>query len=72
MEKVAKKYENITILTDFDDAGESIGKKLTQLMENRGVKVERFYRKNFKRLLKETGLTTLESIYKLKRDLFLS
>ena len=70
VERVTERFDRVAILTDFDEEGERIGRRLTELMERGGVKVDRFYRKTFRKLMKSVGLTTLESIYKLKKDLF--
>jgi len=70
VDDTVERFERIAVLTDFDEEGEKISRKLTELMERGGIKVDRFYRKSFKKLMKEAGLTTLESIYKLKQELF--
>ena len=70
VDDAVERFKRVAILTDFDEEGERMGRKLTKLMESGGIKVDRFYRNFFKRLMKEAGLTTLESIYKLKQELF--
>ncbi|MCD6530235.1 hypothetical protein J7L06_08150 [Candidatus Bathyarchaeota archaeon] len=70
VDDTVERFRRIAVLTDFDEEGERIGRKLTELMERGGIKVDRFYRNSFKRLMREAGLTTLESIYKLKQELF--
>ena len=70
VDDMVEKFEKVAILTDFDEEGERISRKLTELMERGGVKVDSFYRNSFKKLMKEAGLTTLESIYTLKQELF--
>ncbi|MEM2876224.1 MAG: toprim domain-containing protein [Candidatus Bathyarchaeia archaeon] len=70
VEEVMGRFEKVAILTDFDEEGEKVNRRLTGMMECRGVKVDRFYRRSFRKLMKEVGLTTLESIHKLKREVF--
>lgn len=70
VDDVVEKFKKVAVLTDFDEEGERISRKLTELMERGGVKVDSFYRNSFKKLMKEAGLTTLESIYTLKQELF--
>ncbi|HDN63299.1 MAG TPA: hypothetical protein ENF56_04990 [Candidatus Bathyarchaeota archaeon] len=70
VDDMVEKFKKVAILTDFDEEGERISRKLTELMERGGVKVDSFYRNSFKKLMKEAGLTTLESIYTLKQELF--
>jgi len=67
---VAKKFSNAVILTDFDKQGDSLNRRLTDLFEQRGVKVDRFYRRKFKKLLNEVKVMTIEGIYRIKLDLF--
>ena len=70
VDDMIERFKKVAILTDFDEEGERISRKLTELMERGGVKVDSFYRNSFKKLMKEAGLTTLESIYTLKQELF--
>jgi len=70
VDDMVEKFKKVAVLTDFDEEGERISRKLTELMERGGVKVDSFYRNSFKKLMKEAGLTTLESIYTLKQELF--
>ena len=67
---VSKNFSKITILTDFDEEGRKLNKKLKKHLERKDVKIEELYRRKFWRLLKEVGILTLESIYGLKKELF--
>ena len=67
---VAKEYSNLVVLTDYDEEGISLNKRLSKLFEERGVKVDRFYRRRFLKLLKEARVSTIEGIYSIKLDLF--
>lgn len=67
---IAKKYSNIVVLTDFDEQGIILNKKLSDLFEKRGVKVDKFYRTRFLKLLKAVRISTIEGIYNIKLALF--
>lgn len=70
VEQSSRGFSRVVILTDFDEEGEKVSKALTSIMEERRIKVDRFYRREFRKLLRKAGLTTIESIFKLKRELF--
>jgi len=65
---VAKKNSNVVILTDFDEQGTLLNRRLSKLFEKRGVKVDRFYRRSFQRLLKKLRISTIEGIYSIIRE----
>lgn len=67
--KIADRYAGrvITVLTDFDAYGEAICKRLTRELQNLGVKVDLSCRKELECLLKPISMTTVESIYSLKK-----
>lgn len=65
---VAKKKSNVVILTDFDEQGTLLNRRLSKLFEKRGVKVDRFYRRSFQRLLKKLRISTIEGIYSIIRE----
>ncbi|UCH02538.1 MAG: hypothetical protein JSV20_01755 [Candidatus Bathyarchaeota archaeon] len=67
---IAKRYPRIVVLTDFDEQGVILNKKLSDLFEKRGVKVDRFYRTKFLKLLKAVRISTIEGIYSIKHALF--
>lgn len=69
-EFVAKKFSRVVVLTDFDEAGKDLNRRLSKLLEMKQVKVEHFYRKKFQRLLKEARIFTIEAIYRLKLEPF--
>jgi len=67
---ITEKFPSVAVLTDFDEEGAQLNKKFSRLLERRGVKVDRFYRRRFQKLLKEARISTIEAIYSLKRKLF--
>ena len=70
VEFVAKKFSRMVILTDFDEAGKDLNRRLTKLLEVKRVKVEHVYRRKFQRLLKEARIFTIEAICRIKLELF--
>ena len=69
-ENIAEKFTNTVILTDFDQEGKTLNKKLIKLLEAKNVKVERFYRLRFQKLLQKAKIFTIEGIYSIKLDIF--
>ena len=69
-DSVANRFTEIVILTDFDKAGNTLFKTLTTLFSSRKVKVNNFYRRRFRKLLKTVNTSTIESIYRLKLEQF--
>lgn len=69
-ELAARKFSKLAVLTDFDEEGTLLNKKLTKLFEKRGVKVDRFYRRRFLKLLKKANILTIEGIYNIKLKIF--
>ncbi len=65
---VAKKKSNVVILTDFDEQGTLLNRRLSKLFEKRGVKIDRFYRRSFQRLLKRVRISTIEGVYSIIRE----
>jgi len=65
---VAEKNSNVVVLTDFDEQGTLLNRKLSKLFEKRGVKVDRFYRRSFQRLLKKLRISTIEGIYSIIQE----
>jgi 5S rRNA maturation endonuclease (ribonuclease M5) len=65
VEFLAKRFEYVSILTDFDEEGESFCKELSRELERKGVKVERVFREKIRELLRPFKIRAIESIYKL-------
>ena len=63
-----KHYSNVAVLTDFDEEGINLDRRLSQRFQARGVAVDRFYRRRFRKLLKTAGISTIEGIYTLKLE----
>ena len=67
---IAKRFSSVVILTDFDKEGLYLNKKLTTLLENRGVKVNKFYRNKIQRMLRRINIFTIEGIYNIKKSIY--
>jgi 5S rRNA maturation endonuclease (ribonuclease M5) len=66
---IAKKFRKVAILTDFDKEGENLNNNFNRLLTDKKVKTEAFFRRKFRGLLKKANLSTIESIYSLKRKM---
>ena len=69
VEEVAENFLRVFILTDFDEEGRDLNRKLTSILEHRGVKVVKVYRRSVRRLLSELKVSTIESLSKLSREI---
>jgi 5S rRNA maturation endonuclease (ribonuclease M5) len=67
---IKRHYQRTAILTDFDEEGIIMNEKLSNLLTEKGVEVENFYRARFEELLYQLGLYTIEGIYGVKREIF--
>jgi 5S rRNA maturation endonuclease (ribonuclease M5) len=62
VDAIAAKTRSILVLTDFDEKGASIAKRLTQLLEAEGVRVDREARGKIARLMGILGVKTIEAL----------
>ena len=70
VEEVTKNFSRVIILTDFDEEGRDLNRKLTSILEQRGIKVAKAYRRATGRLMSKIKVWTIESLSKLSRDRF--
>jgi 5S rRNA maturation endonuclease (ribonuclease M5) len=66
---ISKKFKKVAILTDFDKEGEYLSNIFNRLLTDKRVKTDAFFRRKFRGLLKKVYLSTIESIYSLKRKM---
>ncbi len=59
---LAMKTREVLVLTDFDGKGASIAKRLSQLLEAEGVRVNREARGKIARLMNILGVKTVEAL----------
>lgn len=69
VDKVAKLYDCVTILTDYDRAGKRANKRLSVQLESL-VRLEKRYRAEIGSILGLSGMKTIESIHSLGKRLF--
>ena len=62
VESLARRVETVVILTDFDIAGRQLNRRLTRLLELRGVKVETSLRWTVGRLMAALRVYAVESL----------
>lgn len=58
--------KKIAILLDFDDEGHEMAEYLSKELEERGVKVERYFRKILREILIKEGIRHIEEIRVIK------
>lgn len=61
-EIVVEESSKVLILTDFDEEGRELNKRLSRLFERRGLKVERGLRREAGRLMANIGVYTIEAL----------
>jgi 5S rRNA maturation endonuclease (ribonuclease M5) len=59
---VAERHRRALVLTDVDDAGEETGRRLEDLLESHGVKVEREARRHLGGWFRFAGIHTIEAL----------
>ena len=69
VEEIAKSFTRVVILTDFDEKGRDLNRKLAATLEQRGLRVNETYRLKAGRLLGTLKVSTIESLSKLKKEL---
>jgi 5S rRNA maturation endonuclease (ribonuclease M5) len=60
--------KSVTILTDFDEEGESKNSRLTKLLESSDIRVEKFLRRKFKNSFKIHKIEEMRSLTKFTED----
>jgi len=67
IDSVASCYQRVAILTDFDQKGRKLCRELMAGLERRGVKIEKRYRRLFRKVLVKRGMRAVEAISSLGR-----
>jgi len=65
VDKIAKRYKTVAVLTDFDEEGKFADERLAKLLLEKKLKVCRSCRETLGALLKEESIATIEGIYQL-------
>jgi len=66
VEEIGSKYKNVLLLTDFDEEGKQLNKRLTRIFERRGVKVDLGLRRVIGRLMATLGVYSVEDLENIK------
>ena len=61
-ESLADRDSKVVILTDFDEEGRELNRRLSRLFERRGIKVERGLRREAGRLMAYVGVYAIEAL----------
>lgn len=64
-DRVAKKFQSVAVLTDFDAEGVLANQLITALLEERAVRVCKECRDSIAAALKDVDIATIEGIYRL-------
>jgi len=62
MTEVSGKYRRVLILTDFDQEGLMFNRRFTEILEHKGVKVEKGLRRMVGRITAALGIYAIESL----------
>ncbi|MGB9622678.1 MAG: toprim domain-containing protein [Candidatus Bathyarchaeia archaeon] len=66
VEEIGSKYKSVLLLTDFDEEGRQLNKRLTRSFERRGVKVDLGLRRVIGRLMATLGVYSVEDLENIK------
>lgn len=69
VEEIAKNFSRVVVLTDFDEKGRDLNRKLAAKLEQRGLRVAEAYRRKVGRLLGALKVSTIESLNKIKKEI---
>lgn len=69
VEEIAKDFMRVVVLTDFDDEGRDLNRKLAGMLRQRGLIVARSYRRAVGKILGELRVSTIESLSKLRKEM---
>lgn len=69
VEEIAKDFRRVVILTDFDEEGRDLNRKLAAMLEQRGLTVAEGYRRAMGKILGELRISTIESLSKLRKEM---
>jgi len=69
VEGIARSSWAVVILTDFDEAGRGLDRRLSRLLERRGVRVERRLRRAVGRLMAALGVYAVEALDNVEESL---
>ncbi len=68
-DEIAARFNNVLILTDFDDEGLNLNKRFKSILEHKGVCVESGLRQRIGRLMAAIGAYAVESLDNIQAEL---
>lgn len=68
VEEIVKNYKGLTVLVllDLDEEGKEMAERISRELEEKGVKVEHFFRRTLGELLVREGIRRIEEMHLLK------
>jgi len=69
VENLARSAGTVVILTDFDEAGRRLNRRISRLLERRGVRVETRLRRAVGRLMAVLGVYAVEALDDVGKEL---
>jgi 5S rRNA maturation endonuclease (ribonuclease M5) len=69
IEGLAGSCGTVVVLTDFDDEGKRLNRRLTRLLQRRGVKTRSNLRRAVGRLMAALGIYAVEALDNIEEDL---
>ncbi|MEM4216489.1 MAG: toprim domain-containing protein [Candidatus Methanomethylicaceae archaeon] len=70
IEEVSKEYRgrSVAVILDFDEEGIKMADRISRELEERGVKVQHYFRRAFKEVLLREGVRHLEEIMAIREQ----
>ena len=66
---ITARFENLLVLTDFDEEGLNLNKRFTSLFEHKGVRVESGLRQLVGKLMARIGVYAIEDLDNIKNEI---
>ncbi|MEM4246170.1 MAG: toprim domain-containing protein [Candidatus Bathyarchaeia archaeon] len=66
VEEIRSKYKSVLLLTDFDEEGRQLNRRLTYILERRGVRVDLGLRRVIGRLMATLGVYSIEDLENIR------
>lgn len=64
--EIQSKYKSVLLLTDFDEEGRQLNKKLTRVLERSGVRVDLGLRRMIGRIMATLGVYSIEDLENIR------
>jgi len=69
LEEIAKDFRSVVILTDFDEEGRDLNRKLASMLKQRSLIVDEGFRRAVGKILGKLRILTIESLRKLRKEM---